>query len=130
MPRDMIRCVPRQDGSISVYGGKASVGAQTQRVIFEEHPDVDFIVHFHCPLRPGISFPTVEQFQFECGSLECAANTLSGMVEVEPGIKAVMLDKHGPNIAYGKDVDPQAVISFIERHFDLGDKTGGLIPNI
>ena len=128
--RSMIRCKPRLDGSIDVFGGKASVGAQTQRIIFEWHPDVDFIVHFHCPLRPGIEFPTVEQFAFECGSMECASNTLSGMEEFSNGVKAVMLKNHGPNIAFNKDTDPDYVIRIIEHHFDLSAKTGGLILDI
>ena len=42
------------------------------------------------------------------------------------GILAVMLDNHGPNIVYRKDVPAERVIAFIERHFELMAKTGGL----
>ena len=49
------------------------------------------------------------------------------MAEVEPGIFAVMLDNHGPNIVYGKDVPADRVIGFIDRYFDLSAKTGGLV---
>ena len=38
-----------------------------------------------------------------------------------------MLENHGPNIVFPKDADPQAVIDFIERNFDLAAKTGGLV---
>ena len=78
------------------YGAKPSVGGQSQRIIFEEHPDVDCIVHFHCPLRtipksraryaPGadpedfeIPVPVREQRPFECGSHECGKNTSDGL---------------------------------------------------
>lgn len=36
-----------------------------------------------------------------------------------------MLDNHGPNIVFNRNVDPQEVINFIERNFDLTKKTGG-----
>ena len=39
--------------------------------------------------------------------------------------KAVFLDKHGPNIVFPKDIDPQEVIEFINANFDLDKKTGG-----
>ena len=35
------------------------------------------------------------------------------------------LDRHGPNIIFAKDSDPQVIIDFIEANFDLGRKTGG-----
>lgn len=40
-------------------------------------------------------------------------------------IKAVMLDQHGPNIVFPATIDPQEVIAFIERNWDLSRKTGG-----
>jgi hypothetical protein len=40
-------------------------------------------------------------------------------------LKAVMLNNHGPNIVFNKNTDPQEVIDFIERNFDLSQKTGG-----
>jgi hypothetical protein len=32
---------------------------------------------------------------------------------------------HGPNIVFNRNIDPQEVIDFINRNFDLYDKTGG-----
>lgn len=126
------------EDQVVAYGAKPSVGGQSQRIIFDEHPDVDCIVHFHCPLRSGLHprriFPkqlpvdTVavrEQRPYECGSHECGKNTSEGLVEVAPGIKAVMLDEHGPNICFSKDTDPDRVIEFIEDFWDLDSKTGG-----
>jgi hypothetical protein len=63
----------------------------------------------------------------ECGSHQCGQNTSDGLSFVEDGIQSVMLDNHGPNIVYGHDVPPSRVINFIERHFDLSAKTGGLV---
>ena len=37
--------------TVLAYGSKPSVGGQSQRIIFAEHPEYDCIVHFHCPLR-------------------------------------------------------------------------------
>jgi len=116
-------------GKITAYGGKPSAGARAQLEVYEQHPDKDCIVHFHCPLKPGVELSTVEQRPFECGSYECGANTADGLADYEQaGISAVMLDKHGPNVVFRRDSDPQKVIKFIEEHFDLTAKTGGYIP--
>lgn len=114
---------------VIAMGAKPSVGGQSQRIIFAEHPDVDCIVHFHCPLKPGGKFPTRPQGPYECGSHECGQNTSNGLAELvlSPGgkdrVKAVMLDKHGPNIVFHHSVDPQKVIQFIEDNFDLERST-------
>lgn len=132
------------DDQVIAYGAKPSVGGQSQRIIFDEHPDVDCIVHFHCPLRtiprsmqrmaPGADpedfagrVPVRPQRPYECGSHECGRNTSDGLAIVDEdfAIKAVMLDEHGPNICFPRDTDPDAVIEFIEEHFDLEGKTGG-----
>ena len=122
------------DDQVIAYGAKPSVGGQSQRIIFTEHPDVDCIVHFHCPMKkpekPKWSTPRVrEQRSYECGSHECGQNTSAGLTNVAgthiSGIQAVMLDEHGPNICFSKDVDAETVIDFIEEWFDLGAKTGG-----
>jgi hypothetical protein len=42
-------------------------------------------------------------------------------------LSAVMLDNHGPNIAFHHSIDPLEVISFIEENFNLSDKTSGLV---
>lgn len=114
------------DTQVVAYGARPSVGGQSQRIIFREHPEVDCIVHFHCPLKPEFQgkFPTRAQFAHECGSHECGQNTSDGLDLVEDGIKAVFLDHHGPNIVFHRSTDPQKVIRFIDRHFDLARHTG------
>lgn len=42
---------------------------------------------------------------------------------VGDGIKAVMLDRHGPNVVFPKNIDPAKVIAFIEANFDLAGRT-------
>lgn len=112
------------DASVIARGFKPSVGGQSQRIIFREHPDADCIVHFHCPPQPQASLPTKSQKDNECGSHQCGQNTSDGLVEVEPGIKVVYLDHHGPNIVFNHDIDPEQVIRFINRNFDLSRHTG------
>lgn len=110
--------------SVIAEGSKPSVGGQSQRIVFAEHPDLDSIVHFHCEKRPGSLVPTVSQREYECGSHECGANTSRGLRRFGD-IAAVFLDRHGPNIVFNRSVDPQKVIDFIEANFDLSTKTGG-----
>ncbi len=110
--------------SVIAYGSKPSVGGQSQRIVFTEHPDADCIVHFHCPIKPGSSVPTVSQREFECGSHECGRNTSRGLKRFG-NLSAVYLDNHGPNIVFSKSVDPKEVITFIEENFNLKEKTGG-----
>jgi hypothetical protein len=38
-----------------------------------------------------------------------------------------MLDEHGPNIVFSRSTPALEVIAFIETHFDLSAKTGGLV---
>ncbi len=118
----------RTDGpdTVLAYGAKPSVGGQSQRRVFRDHPGMDCIVHFHCPLRnnhPDL-IPVRSQREVECGSHQCGKNTSDGL-ETFGNLKAVMLDKHGPNIVFNKNIDPYEVINFIERNFDLSKKTGG-----
>lgn len=117
----------KTDGPDTVisYGGKPSVGGQSQRIVFDEHEGYDCIVHFHCPLKDDCedNVPVRHQRPYECGSHECGQNTSDGLREVEDGIKVVMLDKHGPNIVFRKDVAPERVINLIERNFNLQEKT-------
>jgi hypothetical protein len=125
------------DDRVIARGSKPSVGGQSQRIIFTDHPDVDCIVHFHCPLKPEHEniyvngpIPVRAQAPYECGSHECGKNTSDGLkvFELYNGnlkypVKAVMLDKHGPNIVFSKHADPHAVIDFIEKHWDLARAT-------
>lgn len=113
---------------VTAHGAKPSVGGQSQRIIFDEHPDLDCIVHFHCPMREDArdAIPVAPQWQNECGSHQCGQNTSSNLRDFA-GIKAVMLDGHGPNIVFPRDTAPERVIDFIEANFDLKAKTGGLV---
>lgn len=120
--------------TVLAYGAKPSVGGQSQRKVFRDHPGYDCIVHFHCPLRPDAPdlIPIKSQREVECGSHQCGQNTSDGLkaftVSDMTGsyvIKAVMLDQHGPNIVFSKDTPPELIAKFIERNFDLSQKTGG-----
>lgn len=138
--RGMIPVYSYKDGQLIVGGAKPSVGEKTQELIYQELGDkIHSIIHFHCPMweqdwRKSI-IPIREQLPYECGSRECALNTVSGMMEstktftslVAPGIYAVHLQNHGPNIAFHKDVPIADLIRFIEKNWNLGDKTGGII---
>lgn len=114
---------------VVAHGFKPSVGGQSQRIVFDEHPEADCIVHFHCPLRDDRlhEVAVADQWQNECGSHQCGKNTSDRLIDMYGGIKAVMLDDHGPNIVFSKTTDPGAVIDFIESNFDLTKKTGGLV---
>lgn len=118
----------KTDGSDSVlaYGAKPSVGGQSQRIVFRNHEGCDCIVHFHSPLRENHpdAIPTVSQREVECGSHQCGKNTSDNLAQFG-NLKAVYLEQHGPNIVFSKQTNPQEVIDFIERNFDLTKKTGG-----
>jgi hypothetical protein len=108
---------------------RPSVGEHTQAQIYQALGDrVDSIVHFHCPLRSSVDhvrIPVRAQRLYECGSVECGENTIAGMSELSPGIWAVHLEGHGPNVAFHRSVPAQQVIEIIAKHWDLADKTGG-----
>lgn len=120
------------DGANKViaHGAKPSVGGQSQRLIFNEHPDADCIAHFHCPLRPNAPDAKLigrgSQMENECGSFQCAQNTSRNLTKIGE-VKAVMLEDHGPNIVFSRDVPAEHIIDFIESNFDLNQKTGGLV---
>jgi hypothetical protein len=127
----LVRVVSTGPDSVLAYGRKPSVGGQSQRQIFSEHPEADCIVHFHCPVLPGADIPVAEQWPNECGSHECGKNTSDHLKTYDLGdghsLKVVMLDKHGPNIVYNHEVPAAKVIEFIDRNFDLSKKTGGAV---
>jgi hypothetical protein len=128
---------------VIAYGMKPSVGGQSQRIIFSEHPEFDCIVHFHCPLKEGgrnvEAIPVVSQREYECGSHQCGQNTSNGLAEFllpspvarglspDNRIAVVYLDNHGPNIVFNRRIDPQLVMDFIDENFDLSRKTGGSV---
>ena len=117
---------------VIAFGAKPSVGGQSQRSLFEAFPNLNCIVHFHCPLKTEYraEFKTTPQFSFECGSHECIASNITGFKEykVSPthSIWAGHMDYHGPNIVFNSEIDPQLVINFIDKYWDLSRKTDGL----
>lgn len=118
----LVKVVAEGEDSVVAYGSKPSVGGQSQRIIFKEHPGMDCIVHFHCPKKPESTVPVRSQREVECGSHECGRNTSTGLAPFG-NLLAVMLDKHGPNVVFPRDIDPREVIAFIERNFDLEGRT-------
>jgi len=117
-------------GTILASGGKPSVGEHTQDAIYENLGDkIHSIVHFHCPLRneKNNDIPLAEQKPYECGSRECGDNTVVNMKLILPGVYAVHLIGHGPNIAFHKDVPAEIINQWIDKVWDLSDKTGGLV---
>lgn len=112
--------------TVLAYGAKPSVGGQSQRIVFKDHPGMDCIAHFHCPLRENHpdNIPIKSQREVECGSHQCGRQTSNGLASFG-NLKAIYLDNHGPNIVFNKDINPQEVIDFIERNFDLSKKAGG-----
>ena len=122
----MVLVEAKDRDSVTAHGFKPSVGGMSQRIIFSAHPDVDCIVHAHVPLKPGAKIPVRSQREFECGSHECGQNTSDGLQNFD-GIRAVMLDNHGPNIVFNRNTDPQKVIAFIEANFDLTGRTDNVV---
>lgn len=112
--------------TVLAYGAKPSVGGQSQRIIFRDHVGFDCVLHFHSPLREDHvdDIPLKSQREVECGSHQCGQQTSDGLKQFE-NLKAVMLDNHGPNIIFPRNIDPQEVIDFVDRNFDLSKKTGG-----
>lgn len=121
----LVKVITDGPDRVVAMGAKPSVGGQSQRIVFSEHPERDSIVHFHCPIKPGSDVPVVSQREYECGSHECGQNTSDGLALVDDGIEAVYLDNHGPNIVFHHDEDPKKVQTFIADNFDLTKKTGG-----
>lgn len=115
----LVKIESNGENSVIAYGAKPSVGGQSQRIIFKEHPEMDCIVHFHCPTKLGVKISTRPQQNVECGSHQCGQNTSNGLKEESPGIKCVYLDNHGPNIVFNREMDPDKVIEFIDNNFDL-----------
>lgn len=126
------KALEKERTKVLAFGAKPSVGGQSQRSLFDTYPELDCIVHFHCPLKTESRhlFTTTPQFSYECGSKECIASNISGFQEYKVSethsIWAGHMDYHGPNIVFSKDIDPQLVIDFISKHWDLSRKTDGL----
>jgi len=129
----LVKIESKNEDEVIAHGFRPSVGGQSQRIIFKEHPELDCIVHFHCPVKEEYKdkvVPVKEQWPNECGSHQCGKNTSNGLKEVDVNghkISVVYLDDHGPNIVFNRSVPAESVIGFIDKHFDLGQKTGGLV---
>lgn len=130
----LVRVESKNEDEVIAHGFRPSVGGQSQRIIFKEHPELDCIVHFHSPVKEEFRntiVPVKEQWPNECGSHECGRNTSRGLKTVELGdgdkLEVVYLDEHGPNIVFNRSVPANKVINFIDKHFDLSAKTGGLV---
>lgn len=121
----MVMVEAKDRDSVVAHGFRPSVGGMSQRIIFSAHPELDCIVHAHVPLRPGADIPIRSQREFECGSHECGQNTSDGLENFD-GIRAVMLDQHGPNVVFNRSMDPRKIIDFIEKNFDLGGRTDNI----
>jgi hypothetical protein len=132
----LVRVQSQNDDEVIAHGFRPSVGGQSQRIIFREHPELDCIVHFHCPVKDDAplkaSIPTHDQWPNECGSHECGQATSRTLRPVDLGdgdsLSVVYLDNHGPNIVFGRRTPAHKVRSFIDANFDLRAKTGGLAP--
>lgn len=130
----LVKIESKNKDEVIAHGFKPSVGGQSQRIIFSEHPEDDCIVHFHCPVKLDARdkiVPVAAQWPNECGSHECGKNTSRHLrrVDLEDGdeVKVVYLDEHGPNIVFNRRINPEKVIRFIDTHFDLSAKTGGFV---
>lgn len=125
----LVRVEYGDGNSVMAFGAKPSVGGMSQKAVFDTHPELDCIVHAHVPLRPDHpdAINTVPQWRHECGSHECGVNTALGLQHVRDGVHVVMLDNHGPNIVFSRNVPAEVVIDVIEKNFDLSAKTGGLL---
>ena len=118
----LVRVEADGDDRVIAHGHKPSVGGQSQRIIFREHPGTDCIVHAHVQLKAGSKVPVRKQREHECGSHECGQNTSDGLKDFD-GIRAVMLENHGPNIVFSQGIDPERVTKFIDENFELDRST-------
>mgnify|MGYP002783728515 CR=1 FL=1 len=119
----LVEIVTDGPDNVIAYGSKPSVGGQSQRIIFDKYPDMDCILHFHCPNK--VEMTSVSQFAFECGSHECGQNAADGLIKYDEGLYCVNITNHGPNIVFNKDYPLDKLLSFIDHHFDLTKKTVG-----
>lgn len=134
----LVRVESQNDDEVIAHGARPSVGGQSQRIIFREHPNLDCIVHFHCPVKSDAparaNIPVTPQWPNECGSHECGRNTSRHLNEVDLGdghrLAVVYLDEHGPNIVFNRSVPASKVVDFIDANFDLRAKTGGLVESV
>lgn len=125
--RDLVKVDFSVEGKQIAYGAKPSAGARSQYMVLSKFPEMNCIVHFHCPLKDNSVLGSLgavrSQKYVECGSHQCGQNTANGMVKISSDIAAVMLDKHGPNIVFSQKADPKEVVKFISENFELNKQT-------
>jgi hypothetical protein len=127
----LVRVRTDGDDKVIVEGFKPSVGGQSQRIIFEDHKEMDCIAHAHIEQRPGSKVPVIPQWENECGSTQCGDRTSKGLRSFMDGqILAVHLENHGPNVVFNKSLDPQRVIEFLEANWIVENKTGGKVVDV
>jgi hypothetical protein len=126
---DLVRIDYEGLDKVVAHGAKPSVGGQSQRIIFDSYPDADCIFHAHVPMWETARdiVPVAPQWQNECGSHQCGRNTAENLRDFGHGIRAVMLEGHGPNVVFSRDTPAKEVIDFIESNFNLEAKTGGIL---
>lgn len=108
--------------NVTAYGrSKPSVGATSQKLLFDGYNEYDCIVHTHNPKNIQSNINTVEQEKFQCGSIECGKNTLNGMRSCEVGA-SVFLNKHGLVLMFKSSDDPLKIISYIKTNILLSEK--------
>lgn len=61
----LVKIVTDGPDTVFAYGAKPSVGGQSQRIVFHDHPEYDCIVHFHCPIKPESQVPIISQREYE-----------------------------------------------------------------
>lgn len=125
--RDLVIVDFRDDREQLAYGEKPSAGARSQYMALSKFPNLNCVVHFHCPLKENSVVAKMAavrpQRNFECGSHQCGENTADGMVKINDNLAVVMLDKHGPNIVFSSSTNPSDVVDFIQDNFDLSKST-------
>ena len=112
------------DERVRAFGARPSVGGQSQRIIFNDHPEYDCIVHFHS----HCTVPGPSQYPYECGSHECGQNASDGLRKVGR-LGVVNLVGHGPLITFrsGDEGIAKEAIEWISRNCDVSQKTGGSV---
>lgn len=117
-----LTCVSKPKTRVLAIGTKKpSVGATSQKLLFDKFPDYDCIIHTHNPIYSNSKINRILQAPYQCGSIECGKNTVSG-IKFHNDIGAVYLDKHGTNIIFKSTDSHKKIIKFIKKNLKLGTK--------
>ena len=122
----MTKIIVTDDNQFTAHGThKPSVGARSQWMMLNTYNNYDCIIHTHNPLRENSNISLRSQKKYQCGSLQCGENALSGLQSYKIGkdeLKAVYLVKHGVNILFRSTSNPQDIIDYLEKNIELGIK--------